>query len=125
MNMPCLSLLAYYKQVDTILEALEAEAKDKMRMAGQIVHSHMLKENGNETSDAVVDAAVLFVETWAKRGFNSLTGVAIVIALDTGEVLECRNCTLKKTQCQSNDEFEEWQITHLASGECDINFTGR
>ena len=86
--MPCLSPLAYYKQVDTILEALEAEAKDKMRMAGQRVHSHMLKENGDETSDAVVDAAVLFVETWAKRGFNSLTGVAFVIALDTGEVLD-------------------------------------
>ena len=63
MNMPCLSPLAYYKQVDTILEALEVEAKDKMRMAGQRVHSYMLKANGDETSDAVVDAAVLFVET--------------------------------------------------------------
>lgn len=33
MNMPCLSLPAYYKQVDTILEALEAEAKEEMRQA--------------------------------------------------------------------------------------------
>ena len=34
MNMPHLSLPAYYKQVDTMLEALEAEAKEEMRQAG-------------------------------------------------------------------------------------------
>ena len=35
MNMPCLSKPAYYKQVDNILEALEDEAKEDMRKAGE------------------------------------------------------------------------------------------
>lgn len=129
--MPCLSPPAYYKQVDTILEALESEAKGKMKRAGIRVREHILKENGGEASDAVVDAAVSFDGTWAKRGFTSLNGVVFVMSVDTGEVLdyhvlskECRKCTLKKSQCQSDEEFEEWQIEHLASNECDINFNG-
>ena len=35
MNMPCLSEPAYYKQVDAILKALEAEANNEMRQAGE------------------------------------------------------------------------------------------
>lgn len=84
MNMPCFSEPAYYKQVDTILEALEAEAEDEMRL----VRAHTLKENGQENSDAVVDAAVSFDGTWAKRRLTSFTGVVFVIAVDTGEVLD-------------------------------------
>jgi len=91
MNMPCLSLPAYYKQADTILEALEAEAKDKMKQAGIRIREHILKESGDEVSDDVVDVvdvAVSFDGTWAKRGFTSLTGVVFVISVDTGEVLD-------------------------------------
>ena len=60
MNTPCLSKPAYYKQVNTIMEALEAEAEDDMRAAGQKVHVHILKENAQLTSDAILDAAVSF-----------------------------------------------------------------
>ena len=128
MNMPCLSLPAYYRQVDTILEALEAEAKDEMKQAGIRVREHILKECGDEVSD---DVAVSFDGTWAKRGFTSLTRVVFVISVDTGEVLdyyvlskECRRCTLKRSQYQTDEEFEAWQVEHLASNECDINFHG-
>ena len=131
MNMPCLSEPAYYKQVDTILEALEAEANNEMRQAGQRVRDHVLKENGQLDSDAIVDAAVSFDGTWSKRGFTSLTGVVFVISVDTGEVLdyhvlskECRKCAMKKAQCESDDAFGEWQTQHLARNECDINFHG-
>ena len=51
--------------------------------------------------------------------------------MDTGEVLdyhvlskECRKCSLKKSQCQSDEEFEEWQTEHLALNQCDVNFNG-
>lgn len=131
MNMPCLSEPAYYKQVDIILEDLEAEADDEMTSAGQRVHAHILKENGELNSDDVLDAVVPFDGTWAKRGFTSLTGVVFAIAVDTGEVLdyhvlskECRKCSLKKSQCQSDEEFEEWQTEHLALNQCDVNFNG-
>lgn len=88
---------------------MEAEANNEMRQAAQRVHDHVLKENGQLHSDTIVDAAVSFDGTWAKRGFTSLTGVVFVISVDTGEVLdyhvlskECRNCVMKKAQCESD-----------------------
>ena len=60
MNMPCLSPPAYHKQVDTILQALETEAKDEMKKEAQRVRNHIFKENRVEANDAVVNAAVSF-----------------------------------------------------------------
>lgn len=90
MNMPCMALSSYYKMVDTILKATEAEAKEEMHLAGQRVRKLVSKENGEEVDDddTIVDIAVSFDGTWAKRGFTSLIGVVFVIALDTGEVLD-------------------------------------
>ena len=131
MNMPCLSKPAYYQHVDTILNALELEAQEDMKAAGRRVREQILKENGVQTNDDVVDAAVSFDGTWAKRGFTSLTGVVFVLSVDTGEVLDyhvlsksCQTCTINRGRYNSDDEFEEWQIEHIASGECDINFHG-
>ena len=60
-----------------------------------------------------------------------LTGIVFVIAVDTGEVLdfhvlsnECHELSIKKSQCQSDEEFYQWQLEHLAADDCDINFTG-
>ena len=55
-----------------------------------------------------------------------------MISVDTGEVLDyhvlskpCQKCALKKSQSEGEDEiFEEWRREYIASGECDINFTG-
>ncbi|XP_058973629.2 uncharacterized protein [Pocillopora verrucosa] len=132
MNMPCLSRAAYYKQVDVILEALESEAKEELKGAGQRLRKLIMEENGISDSTTIIDAAVSFDGTWAKRGFTSLTGVVFVISIDTGEVLDyhvmsksCRKCSLKNSQCEGNvEEFEEWRREHVASGDCDINFEG-
>ncbi|PFX11246.1 hypothetical protein AWC38_SpisGene25147 [Stylophora pistillata] len=88
MNMPCLSRAAYYKQVDVILEALESEAKEELKGAGQRLRKLIMEENGISDSTTIIDAAVSFDGTWAKRGFTSLTGVVFVISIDTGEVLD-------------------------------------
>lgn len=74
MNMPCLTKTAYYQHVETILDALELEALEEMKAAGQRLRKHISEENGIEGNDAM-DAAVSFDGTWAKRGFTSLTGV--------------------------------------------------
>ena len=132
MNMHCLSRAAYYKQVDVILEALESEVKEVLKGAGQRLQKLIMEENGISDSTAIIDAAVSFDGTWAKRGFTSLTGVVFVISIDTGEVLDyhvmsksCRKCSLKNSQCEGNvEEFEEWRREHVASGDCDINFEG-
>ena len=126
MNMPCLTKAAYYKQVENILEALENEANEEMRNAGERLRQHILDENPEKDERDILDAAVSFDGTWAKRGFTSLTGVVFAISVDTGEVLDyhvlsksCLKCTLKKKKC-SDEEFEEWLLEH----ECDINFAG-
>ena len=133
MNMPCLSKPAYYQHVETILDALELEAQEDMRAAGQRLRVHILKETGedNATCDTAVDAAVTFDGTWAKRGFTSLTGVVFALSVDTGEVLDyhvlsksCQKCTLKRGRCNSDEEFQEWRMEHIASNECHINFHG-
>ena len=104
-----------------------------MKQAAKRLREFILKENGCEDQDSVVDVGVSFDGTWAKRGFTSLTGVVFAISVDTGEVLDyhvisksCQRCTLKKScqQCKSDEEFEEWEIEHVFSGECDINFNG-
>ena len=62
---------------------------------------------------------------------SSLTGVVFVISVDTGEVLDyhvlskgCPRCTLKRSLCQTDKEFEAWQVAHLTSNEREINFHG-
>ena len=83
-------------------------------------------ENPDKDENNILDAAVSFDGTWAKRGFTSLTGVVCAISVDTGEVLDfyvlsksCLKCTLKRGKC-SDEEFDEWLLQH----ECDINFAG-
>ena len=51
--------------------------------------------------------------------------------MDSGEVLDyhvisksCQKCSLKNSKCKIDEEFEEWEIEHVFSGECDINFDG-
>ena len=91
-----------------------------------------MAENGDEDSDQVVDAAVSFDGTWAKRGFTSLHGVFFVISVDTGEVLDyfplsksCQSFSVKEAQCKSEEEFEEWQMEHVASGNCHLPWKQR
>lgn len=76
MNMPCLSKQAYYKQVETILDVLEKVTKEELISAGQKLRNMILEETGGPNTGDVVDAAVSFDGTWAKRGFTSLTGVS-------------------------------------------------
>ncbi|XP_028412384.1 uncharacterized protein LOC114535204 [Dendronephthya gigantea] len=131
MNMPCISKTAYYQHLDTILSALEMEAKEEMTEAGQSLRKLVLTENEMEDDGSVLDVGVSFDGTWAKRGFTSLIGVVFVISIDTGKVLDyyvisktCQKCALKRAKCESDEEFEEWQIEHVFSGECDVNFDG-
>lgn len=126
LNMPCMSKPAYYKQVEGIMGSLEEEAKEEMKQAGQRLRKLILDENPEQANDDVLDVAVTFDGTWAKRGFTSLTGVVFVISVDSGEVLDyhvlskvCQKCAIKKPKV-TEEEFEQWLLAH----ECDINFVG-
>lgn len=73
--MPCLSKAVYYKQVEKILETQEDKAPQKHRNAGQRLQKLILAENDILDSSAILDAAVSFAGTWAKRKFTSMTRV--------------------------------------------------
>lgn len=131
LNMPCMSTTAYYKQMDNIMDVLESECKEEMIRVGAKARDAILKENKEADNEQPVDIAVSFDGTWAKRGFTSLTGVVFVISVDTGEVLDyhvlskaCQKCARKKSQCEDDDEFEQWKMEHEMSNQCDINFDG-
>lgn len=126
MNMPCMNPTTYYQHLETILNALEVEAKEEMKGAAERLREHILKESGCLDKTSAVDAAVSFDGTWAKRGFTSLTGVVFVISVDTGKVLDYHVISsVKRGKCNSDEEFEEWEIEHVFSGQCEINFNGR
>ena len=72
MNMPCISKPAYYKQVDNILAAVEDEAEEEMRKAAERLRQCILEENPDKDENDILDAAVRFDGTWAKKGFTSL-----------------------------------------------------
>ena len=99
MNMPCLTKAAYYKQVENILEALENEANEEMRNAGERLRQHILDENPEKDERDILGAAVSFDGTWAKRGFTSLTGVVFAISVDTGEVLDYHVLSKSRLKC--------------------------
>lgn len=132
MNMPCISKPAYYQQLDNVLNAVEAEAEEEMNKAANRLQQK-LRDNGQDVGDDdIIDVAVSFDGTWAKRGFTSQSGIVFVISVDTGEVLDthilnkhCPKCSIKKAQCGDDaGTFEECRVEHVAAGECDINFTG-
>ena len=125
-NMPCISKPAYCSQVERIMRSLEEEAKAEKKQAGQQLGKLILAEDPTKAADDILDVAVSFDATWAKRRFTSFTGVVFVISIDTGEVLDyhvlskvCHNCAIKKKKA-TDEEFEEWLLEH----DCDINFVG-
>ena len=63
MNMPCISRAAYYKQVDIILEALQCEATEELKSAGQRRRPLIMEENGVSDSTHIIDAAFSFDST--------------------------------------------------------------
>ena len=112
MNMPCMSKTAYYKQVENIVNEQENEAKEEMKRAVERLRKTVLSENEEEDQSQVVDVTVSFDGIWAKCGFTSLTGVVVVISLDTGEALDshvlcksCSKCAIKKSRCNDEKEF--------------------
>ena len=63
------------------MESLEEEAKEEMKQAGQ----RLMKLISEKAAYNILDVAVTFDDTWAKRGFTSLTGVVFVKSIDTGK----------------------------------------
>ena len=61
--MPCITKTAYYKQEDNILDALQRQAKEETRKAGEQLQQHILDENLGKGENDIFDAAASFDST--------------------------------------------------------------
>ena len=78
--------------------------------------------------DQVLDIIVTCDGTLARRGFQSLYGVVVVVSWKTGKVLvevlskHCQACATHHGMDTSSDEFLDWWEGHQAS--CKVNYCG-
>ena len=131
LNMPPPCQPSSWNEHSQTLYQAHKEAVDK-KLAKARVHVHELyrEENPDLTEDDVTKIAVSFDGTWSKRGFTANFGVAFVICVDTGQVLDygfaskfCHHCSRKKEQLgESSEEFRTWYASH--SSNCTENHTG-
>ncbi|GFU90966.1 uncharacterized protein TNCV_4922971 [Trichonephila clavipes] len=94
------------------------------------VHSELRKAYEAPTDVPVVDINVSFNGSWLTRGHTSLIGIACVIDILTGYVIDfevmckvCRNCSVAKGELgESRAEYDIWFEGHRK--DCDINHSG-
>ncbi|GFV73610.1 uncharacterized protein TNCV_1269901 [Trichonephila clavipes] len=94
------------------------------------VHSEVRKAYEATNDVPVVDISVSFDGSWLTRGHTSLIGIACVIDILTGYVIDfevmckvCRNCSVAKRELgESSAEYDIWFEGHRK--DCDINHSG-
>ncbi|GFT23694.1 uncharacterized protein TNCV_3511591 [Trichonephila clavipes] len=93
-------------------------------------HSEVRKAYEAPTDVPVVDISVSFDGSWLTRGHTSLIGIACVIDILTGYVIDfevmckvCRNCSVAKRKLgESSAEYDIWYECHRK--DCDVNHSG-
>ncbi|GFU72831.1 uncharacterized protein TNCV_2782961 [Trichonephila clavipes] len=94
------------------------------------VHREVRKAYEAPTDVPVVDISVSFNGSWLTRGHTSLIGIACVIDILTGYVIDfevmckiCRNCSVAKRELgESSAEYDIWFEGHRK--DCDVNHYG-
>ena len=127
LNMPHPMAINTYMKHSSVLH------KNGIELANQVMLSADKELRQAHLSDpgAAVDVDVSCDGTWQKRGHSSLYGVVLVIAAETGKVLDyevksriCISCQRHTKLDPSSEEYQLWKQTHLDSGECSQNFEG-
>ena len=98
--------------------------------ARQKVRETHIKENPDINPDSILNIAVSYDGTWAKRGFTSNYGVGCVIDIFTGLVIDyevlskyCHTCTITEKQLgKESPEFYIWKEGHKTK--CAKNYDG-
>ena len=123
--LPPVTSHAYNELNSSLSDASKATASDNMRAASAYLH-HLRGAD----PDTVLDIAVTCDGTWSKRGHTATHGVVVVIAWETGQVLDFEILTKRCTPCsvrihkwgEKSKEFEEWYEGHKSS--CTKTHTG-
>ena len=108
------------------IQAVNKEFKESvLRKSYQIVRNmHSVNEG------EVLDTQMSFDGSWHKRGYTSLYGIAFVIDIMTGLVVDyevlskyCHMCAIRATEFEADSpKFVEWKKVHVEIGECQVSF---
>ena len=121
--LPPVTAHAYSSHLSVLAEASVQAAADNMRAASEYLHSLL-----GATPEEVVDVVVTCDGTWSKRGFTATYGIVVVIAWETGQVLDyvvkSKRCVVcaRQTLDPESEEYATWWDTHRAS--CAKNHQG-
>ena len=96
-----------------------------LRKSYQVVRNMHTVDEGE-----VLDTQMSFDGSWHKRGYTSLHGIAFVIDIMTGLVVDyevlskyCHMCAIRATEFEADSpKFVEWKKVHVEIGECQVSF---
>ena len=107
--------VAVYSSHANLLAWESMDSLENMHAAS--AHLHKLQ---GVSPDEVINVTVTCDGTWSKRGFTATYGVVVVIAWETGQVLDfqikskcCMACALKLNSVdEDSEEFRMWWDGH-------------
>ena len=129
---PMLNKAAYQKHVESIVTITAQETEEELKGAALRLRKLLQLEDQSITDSSIIDIAVSFDGTWAKRGHTSLFGVTFVISVDSGEVLDyevlskfCSICShIERQKVDNPDNYQRKRELHQNSGRCKVNYEG-
>ena len=90
-----------------------------------------VRESLNANAVDTLNIAVSFDGTWSKRGFTANYGIGVVIAVETGEVLDyaimsksCEKCKAAEKLKEDPEKYQQWKERHASHGDCQKNYEG-
>ena len=120
------SLRAYQQHKTAICDATNFVVGKSLSDAAKRVRDSL---GANDTD--TINIAVSFDGTWSKRGFTANYGIGVVIAVETGEVLDyavmsksCEKCKAAEKLKGDLEKYKQWKANHASQGECQKNFEG-
>ena len=120
---------SWRRHLKHIGESVQKTASATMQRAVEQIRAILGEQRGSQLGEGeLLNEAVSFDGTWAKRGFSSLFGVQAVIHMETGKLLDnqvhskiCNVCRVKEAELKdkNSDDLVAWRKTHQPA--CDKN----
>ena len=116
----------WQSQVKAVNDAASNEFANSRHEAAINLRRKLAEVEGQiEDLSQIIDVAVSCDGTWHHRGFKSSHGVDVVMAIETGKILDFEVLSKDCSVCMKNlHADEEWQQHHAETGQCEKNCEG-
>ena len=130
LGIPAMHLKTFQKKEKRIIGKTVEATNIVLQQSADVVRAMHSATNPGDVDDSPMCITVSFDGTWQKRGHMSMHGVAAVIDIMTGLVVDyevlsmyCHSCSLKKAQLGADTAvFAEWYAVHR--DDCSVNYHG-